>query len=45
MMAALERAPAATVGAGALIGVPLRDLSASEHLLDAASDRFSFLQR
>ena len=35
MMAALERAPAATVGAGALIGVPLRDLSASEHLLDA----------
>lgn len=45
MMAALERAPAATVGAAALIGVPLRDLSASEHLLDAASDRFSFLQR
>src|SRR5208282_1240057 len=29
MMAALERTPVATVGAGALIGVPLRDLSAS----------------
>jgi hypothetical protein len=45
MMMALERTAADTVGAGALIGVPLRDLSASEHLLDAACDLFSFLQR
>ena len=44
-MVALQRAPTATVRAGALILLPLYDLCSGKHLLDAASDRLGFGQR
>src|ERR1019366_261647 len=43
-MVALQRAPIATVGAGALIRLPLCDLDAGQNLLNAAGDLLGFSQ-
>jgi hypothetical protein len=43
-MVALQRAPIATVGAGALIRLPFCHLNAGENLLNAAGDRLGFSQ-